>query len=89
MPLALTQYLLGRPAAFFVCHPLFVLPIVVSFVFQSSVSLLQTAPSGANIGVRSSVRIKKVHINVGNNKFLTNIVQLKSGLKSEILLIDE
>ena len=36
--------------------------------FQSSVCLLQTTPSGANIGVWCVVRMKKMHINVGNNK---------------------
>ena len=45
--------------------------------FGSSVCLLQTVPSGANIGVRCSVLMKKVHINVGNKKFLTKIVQFK------------
>ena len=51
--------------------------------------ILQTAPYGAHIGVLYLVRMKKVHINVGNNTFLTKIVQLKSGLKSDILHIDE
>ena len=58
-------------------------------LFRSMVRLLQTAPSWANIGVWCLVRIKKVHINVGNNKFSKQIVQLKSGLKSHVLLIDK
>ena len=37
---------------------------------QSSVFLLQTAPSEASIGVWCMVRMKKVHINVENNTFL-------------------
>ena len=53
------------------------------------VRTFQTAPSGTNTGVWCLVRMKKVHINVGNNNFFTKIVPLKSGLKSDILLIEE